>query len=197
MSSIGDANGFYWQTLWDAQANAELKRVRKDPNILMPGDQVAIPKLRLKTVQGAVDQRHRFRRRGVPEKLYLSFADPYGNPRADLPYKLDIEGVVTDGHTDAEGCIEVWISPQAQSAKLVLLAPDTGKVLDGYTFEVGHLAPFDSGEGLAARLANLGLSDEDAELMDTLAAFQRQSGLEETGCADGPTQRRLRELTGE
>ena len=196
MSSIAEANGFFWETLWDHPDNAELAHARKDPNLLAEGDRVAIPPRREKTASCAVDQRHRFRRRGVPEVLRLRFLDPLGEPRANLPYRLEIAGKVQDGQLDGEGYLEVWIAPRVCRARLALVDPETSRTLETFDLEIGRLPPIDSGEGIAARLANLGLYTAGTELTVALAGFQRQFDLEETGVFDGPTRAKLLELNG-
>ena len=41
--SIAAANGFLWDILWNHGDNATLKQLRKDPNVLFPGDTIVIP----------------------------------------------------------------------------------------------------------------------------------------------------------
>ena len=82
MSSIAFKQGFFWQTLWDLSENSELQRVRKDPFVLLAGDRVHIPHIRPKMESGGTEQKHTFRRKGVPAHFTLTLLTQ-GNPRAD------------------------------------------------------------------------------------------------------------------
>ena len=42
LSSIAAQRGYFWETIWNYGANSELKNLRKDPNILYPGDVLVI-----------------------------------------------------------------------------------------------------------------------------------------------------------
>ena len=76
IDSIALRHGFSPSTIWLHDSNAELKALRKDPNILFPRDEVFIPDLQPEKVDGGTDQRHKFVRKGVPAKLRLRFLKP-------------------------------------------------------------------------------------------------------------------------
>ncbi|MEO6800582.1 MAG: peptidoglycan-binding domain-containing protein [Rhodanobacter sp.] len=76
ISSIAQEHGHVWNTLWDHPANAALKSARGDPNVLLEGDQLTVPPLRVREESCAVDQRHRFVRKGVPAKFRLRVMEP-------------------------------------------------------------------------------------------------------------------------
>lgn len=61
--------GYYWETLWELQDNRELKKVRKEPKNVLPGDHIEIPNLTVKNIEAAVENTHRFKRKGKPQKL--------------------------------------------------------------------------------------------------------------------------------
>jgi N-acetylmuramoyl-L-alanine amidase len=161
ISSIAFTHGHYWETIWQDPGNAELRRVRKDPNVLLPGDRVTISPIRTKQENKPTDKRHRFVRRGVPAKLRLRVmleeweespgqGAPGGSssssvpprPRANQPYRLQIDGMMFHGVTDADGRLEVRIPPDARRGRLIVGPDDTIIQL-----ELGGLDPADEING--------------------------------------------------
>jgi len=76
IESIALLYGFWPSTIWLHESNAELKSLRKNPNVLYPRDEVFIPDLRTEKVNAGTDQSHKFVRKGVPAKLRLRFLKP-------------------------------------------------------------------------------------------------------------------------
>ncbi len=74
--SLAERYGFFPDTLWDHAENRDLRDLREDSNILQPGDVVHIPDLTEREESGSTDERHRFRRRGVPAMLRVVFYRP-------------------------------------------------------------------------------------------------------------------------
>jgi N-acetylmuramoyl-L-alanine amidase len=256
ITSIARDYGFYWETIWNHPKNAELKRKRKDPNILKEGDVVHVPDLDVKEYPRGTEKRHTFMIRGVPAKLRLrimeepkpekpkpaappassssgggpgSFLDkvvdtlkqavglggPAGNtktfeepdpepmtredkPRKNIPYILDIDGVLTRGNADNDGRIELSIPPNARSGKLIL---DAGTVNEQtIPLNLGHLDPVDVDSGVAQRLNNLGFpcgdGTDEATMSAALKAFQEKNGLRVSGSIDDATRNKLKDLHG-
>jgi hypothetical protein len=71
IASIAYNRDLFWETIWEHPKNAKLKEQRGNPNILKPGDRVFVPEKEAKPESCTTDQRHRFRRKGVPEKLKI------------------------------------------------------------------------------------------------------------------------------
>ena len=193
ISSIAFEYGHFPDTVWNDAANAELRQKRESPNVLSPGDVVVVPDMRLKEEGRPTDARHRFRRRGVPEKFRLQLLD-CGEPRALLKYTLDIDGRLIEGCTDEEGYLEHRIPPNAQRGKLVISRHEE------YELELGHLSPPAEDGGFRSRLVNLQyLADEPGNEEDLAAAiesFQSDYGLDVSGQMDEPTRQALRDAHG-
>lgn len=203
LSSVAHQNGFFWKTLWDLPDNEALKSLRKNPNVLRPGDQVVIPDLRVKEASKAPEKRHQFRRKGVPAKLRLRLVDAQGEPRGNLRYVLQIDGKSFEGSTDGDGRIEHPMPPDALHGELTVTT-DAGE--ERYELQLGHINPSLDDDGVEQRLTNLGYIWLPAEVTDAevrrearrqaLLSFQRKEGLNESGEADEATRRRLEEIHG-
>ena len=190
LSSIADKFGFFWETLWDDPNNAELRARRSDPNVLMPGDSVFVPDKREKTEPGETGEVHVFQLQGVPAILRIQFVDEDGNPRANVPYTIVVDGKpVSDGgaQTDAKGMVICGIPPQARQGTLTLGA---GESKEEYPLDLGHLNPVTTVSGVKRRLYNLGFYEggidetwDDAAKL-SLTAFQSAYGLDPTGVLD-------------
>jgi len=183
INSIAHRHGLFWETVWEHAENAELRKKREDPNVLMAGDLVFIPVLQMRYEAGATEARHRFRVKGAPAVVSLRFLDTDGNPRADLPFRLDIDGTWIVGMTDEDGCIIESIPPGAKRGSVTLRDGETEEM---YDLELGTLDPVTENEGARQRLVNLGYdcADSDCDSDDfrnALKQFQLARDLEVTG----------------
>ena len=195
IGSIAKQSGLFWETIWNHPENVALKQKRDDPNILWAGDEVFIPETQLNHVEGGTQTRHRFRVKGVPAFLQIQFL-LNEKPRANEPYELDIDGLLSSGQTDGQGWINEPIPPDAKKGKL------TFDDEDQYELDLGHLDPIDETTGFQARLANLGLyyGEVDGEpgpvTEAALRRFQEKENLEVTGQRDAATRDTLMEAHG-
>ncbi|HEV7925628.1 MAG TPA: peptidoglycan-binding domain-containing protein [Verrucomicrobiae bacterium] len=198
ISSIAYENGFFWKTLWNLSQNAGLKSKRKNPNVLLAGDIVHIPDLRIKQEPGATEKRHKFRLKGVPEKLRMKLLDANHKPRANLDYIIIIDGNSRRGTTDGNGELIESIPPNAKSGKIVLAGDNTHPI----TLSLGHLDPISEVSGLKSRLLNLGFykgpidGNFDDATKQAICAFQTKQGLPVTGVADDATTAQLQKAHG-
>jgi hypothetical protein len=146
-------NGLFWKTVWNHPNNAELRVLRKDQNVLYPGDEIFIPTIRPKVVTAATGERHRFQRLGIPEKLNVQFLGLDGQPLANEAYVLRVDGDSIRGNLDGEGWLRVPIPPEALLAQVRVGQCGELAELD---LALGHLDPVTELTGVQARLRNLG-----------------------------------------
>jgi hypothetical protein len=197
ISSVAFAHGLFPDTIWNDPENREIREKRKSPNILHPGDIVAIPEKKIKEESAATAQTHRFQRKGVPEKFKMQFLDEKNNPLANQKYIIEIDGILSKGSTDGDGKIEQSIPPNARGGKIVI-----GELRDEYLLNFGHIDPIEEISGVQGRLNNLGY---DCGLIDgvlgkqtkeALLAYQNDHGLNKSGDIDEETRRHLKEKHG-
>lgn len=230
IESIAKQKGFFAETIWNHAQNSELRELRKDPNTLLEGDVLFIPTLEAGEESGGTEARHKFRRKGVPARLRVKFTRPvppeenapagagsstdesvYEEPErpaeadqhepvANAPFSIDIDGIVTEGTSDADGMIDVPIPPDAHKAKITFF-PGTEDALV-YDMDLGELAPADTVVGVRKRLHNLGYrcmpngEENDADLRDAIKRFQAAENLEVTGEPDDATKAKVKEAHG-
>ena len=193
VASIACEYGFFLETVWKHPENAELREQRENPYVLKEGDVVFIPDKKIREEPRPTGKQHRFRVRNVPEKFRLQLLDE-GEPRTGLTYKLEIDKLVFDGTTDADGWIDHWIPPESERGRLTLSDEEI------YDIELGCLEPVEYERGVIERLRNLGFlvpdNEEDDPIFLALLAFQQTYELEPTGEIDDETRARLIEIHG-
>lgn len=196
LSRIAAEHGLLPDTIWNDPANAALRQARPNRELLYPGDRVFIPPLRSKREPGAAEMRHRFRRKGMPSSITLVLKHN-DQPRANEPYRLEIDGAVFEGVTDAQGQITRPVPPGATRGRLRI-----GDDPRTHEIEIGRLDPIDAISGVQQRLNNLGFACGPADgvlgprTRLALTAFQQKVGIEPTGRADDVTRQRLVEQHG-
>jgi N-acetylmuramoyl-L-alanine amidase len=131
------------------------------------------------------------------ETLSVRLLDADGEPLADEPYVLEIDGQHTEGRTDSDGLVEISIAPDARHGTLRLT-----ERRQTHQLELGHIDPIESISGVQARLNNLGFDcgEVDGRLGPQTAAalrqFQSASDLEATGTLDDDTRQALQDSHG-
>src|SRR5262245_43928474 len=103
LSSIAERWGFeQFETIWQAPENAAL-RERRDPHVLLPGDELVIPEKGGKSVAIGTGQRHTFVVRRSRLELVVALEGILGAPQADRPVEVEVDGEVTPLTTDGAG----------------------------------------------------------------------------------------------
>jgi N-acetylmuramoyl-L-alanine amidase len=149
-SGIAEQYGFgSFDVIWQHAENKALRDKRKDPNVLLPGDEIYIPDAQLKQLTVPSEKRHTIVVHRPKAKLRLvlldALGDPIANVKGDLTLKSEKKPVTTDG----EGLIEVEIPLSEKTAVLEV----EGLV---YDLAIGHLDPENTATGADSRLVNLG-----------------------------------------
>jgi N-acetylmuramoyl-L-alanine amidase len=199
ISSIAFEHGFFADTIWNHPNNAELKKKRQNPNVLMPGDVVFIPDKRLKEVSEPTEQVHKFRCKNTPEKLKLQLLLE-NQPRANEKYELEVDGLKFSGTADGDGRIRQSIPPNAKQGKLILKKGEENEEV--YQLRLGNLNPSDEITGAQGRLRHLGFffgainGETSHELAHAVQEFQISKNLEPSGELDDQTVNALKEAYG-
>jgi N-acetylmuramoyl-L-alanine amidase len=197
IESIAEKYGLFWETLWNHPKNRPLREKRREANVLFPGDIVFVPEKRIKEESGQTEQRHRFRRKGIPSILRMVLKDEDDEPIANVKYILEIDGEITSGTTDATGKLEQRIKPNARKGKLIV-----GEESDEYNLDLGYIDPITEISGVQSRLNNLGFDCGKVDgvlgpkTREAIQEFQIEHGLEQTGEIDQQTRNKLKEIYG-
>jgi LysM domain-containing protein len=190
--SIAERHGVPWKSIWEHEENSELKSLRKDPNVLFPGDVVKIPLKDVRTESGATNKRHRFAKAPSPAMVRIRILED-DKPKANQPFKLIVGENEIGGRTNGEGLVESDIPPDASDAILVV---GSGTEELRIPLKIGYLDPIDTDSGVRQRLFMLGFRSQDS-LEGPLRAFQEKHGLKMTGNVDDPTRQKLKREFGQ
>jgi len=191
--SIANLHGFLWESVWNHPANAELKALRQDPNVLLPGDEVTLPEKGEKEESRGTDARHKFQIRTnlAKFKIRILLDD---QPHKDAPYELRLaSGDVRKGNLDFEGFLTEEIPADVTEGQLVV-GPANDRLTWGLKF--GGLDPIDTPSGVEQRLLQLGF-DSQKDAKTRIKAFQKKHHLDETGEVDAKTRLTLKEQYGQ
>lgn len=193
LASIAQQFGHLWQRIWEDPANAELRSVRKDSRVLLPGDRLTIPEKQQKYEPGQTEMRHRFQLKGRPDRFRVRVLRD-GEARGNEKYVLDVDGEIHRGVTQADGLVVCRIKPEARRARL---AVGEGENEQEFRFLLGGIDPVTEISGVQQRLRNLGFDcgEVDGKLgpqtRDAIREYQRTRGLNETGEPDEATREKL------
>lgn len=189
--------GFSADEVWNDPKNAELKAARPDPDLLAPGDVLYIPDASPENmaVQGGTSNDYAA---SVPEvTIHLVFSDSNA-PLAGEVCVIEGVGEPELATTDDGGKLTITAPITLREIRVTLPARDLA-----YAVRVGDLDPIAELSGVRQRLQHLGFEgyepwtrNEGADIETdegrrAIAAFQRASGLSETGEADDDTRSAL------
>jgi hypothetical protein len=198
LSSIADEFGFPdYKPVWNHPENAELKAKRKNPHVLLAGDQVYIPDIQPGAYDKPTDVEHKFVVAGKPLQMELRLERAYYQPLAKTPCDVPV-GAGTKLSTDGNGAIRLKIGKREAGGNAVIHEKAATPVL----VKIGYLDPVEETTGQLQRLANLGyyrgsLEARDAdEFESAVQEFQCDHGLTVEGVCGAGTQAKLKQIHG-
>jgi hypothetical protein len=176
LSLIAKKYGFStYRTLWNHPENADLKKLRKNPNILFPGDRVFIPDRQEHSESKPTDQKHSFTKQSDKILLRKEVKDENDEAVRNTPCKLFIGIAEHADKTNGSGIIEI-AGPLGPKGSLTIKGIEMPLL-------IGHLDPVQERSGQVARLNNLGYRAGSADAPDENAF---KSALEEFQCDHPP-----------
>jgi len=192
VASIATKNGFPWSKIFDHGENASLKQLRKNSNVLMPGDQVYLPDKKKKTVDAGTNSVHKFKVKGLLLRLRIKLLDSDGKGLGGKKWTLKAAGKELSGTTPGDGLLDTPVPPDATTGELSITLED-GKPPVVWQVAIGSLNPASETKGVQQRLRNLGFEcgkpdgTTGASTKEALQAFQKKNGLTAKGELDDPT----------
>jgi hypothetical protein len=142
--------GFDAEEVWKHEKNKELAELRKDHNILAPGDVLQLPVKKKEGVgiEKGGENKYKAKVPRVPVRIRFHGSD---GPLADAAYVVEGPAIPDEGTSEADGLVALEVA--ASAAEIRIRFPDASLA---FTVRVGHLDPIAERSGVASRLAHLG-----------------------------------------
>lgn len=193
-----------WRTIYDHADNEAFRSKRPNPNVIYPGDELAIPDKDTKQLVLPTTTKHKLRVKRPRVMLRIKLEDELGQPLAGKQFELVFGQDLHEGSTDGDGVLEVKVRTSDELGELTVWGSgDRQAERWSWQLRVGHLDPVEELVGVRERLNNLGFyctptgQEPDDTLRFAVRGFQRQVGLEVTGEVDDATRGKLVQLHGD
>jgi hypothetical protein len=186
-----------WKEVWNHSRNARLRK-KRDPNLLVKGDFLYIPKVESKEESESSDTRYRHKVEREQDELILCFKEvgAYIKLFGAIAYKIKV------GKNELEG----EIKSEGQKVKIPLgLAVEEGALwIEGveYKLDIGGLDPVWRLSGVQARINNLGWDTGKVDnIMGPLTRrgvrdFEAYYKIKVDGKVDSTTRNKVKEVYG-
>lgn len=204
LAKLAFIHGFDADEVWSHPKNAELAKLRADPNILAPGDILHIPVKKKEGLSIRKGATNRYVAKAPKVRVCIAFKTADEQPLANEPY--EIEGL---GGTELESKVK---GTTDENGNLQIDAPVHVRELSAYfprlhrmfQIRVGDMDPIAEATGIRKRLRHLGIGDErlvknledPMVLSDAVASFQEAQGMSPTGELDADTRDALLKAHG-
>jgi hypothetical protein len=167
--SLAHKFGFDADTVWKDPANADLQKLRPDPNILCPTDILHVPdeSAAPEMVEVTTGTTNVFVSDAPMVTLTVIFAD---ESLASQAFTVQELPGLEQPPTDASGKLTLSVPVTSKTATIVFT--DAGPT---FRLKIGHLDPIGTLSGIVQRLQNLGYIDFDAELGSEHLEFIRMA----------------------
>lgn len=204
LTALAAARGVDPAEIWEDSRNAELKKLRPNPEILAPDDLLYLPTPSPKPAPTAPGTTTRTTAKLPTVIIHLKLTGANGKALANQTLRI-IGGTNPISKTDGAGAAEIEVS--VGTPFLTVFASPSGA---SFKVLIGHLDPHDTDSGALARLRQLGyIGDEEpwlgegrdgyapkeqeraAQLRAGIGAFQQANGLKITETLDAATQAEL------
>jgi len=200
LSSIAFEYGMNWRTIWNDPANLDLRQKRKDPMCYCLETASTFAHYEQQEHDRATDAKHKFVKKGVPEKVRLVMLDSESKPRPKLAWRVSVDRAAPiSGCTREDGLIEFFIAPNAKSAELTVTE---GESEQSFHLDLGRLDPITSVRGVQGRLNDQGYDCGPVDgiigprTSAALRAFQEDYYLLPTGELNDDTRDKLKNVHG-
>jgi hypothetical protein len=177
LAKVAHKLGFDAMTVWNDDANKDLRTLRPDPDILFPTDVLYVPESKSPVMHALkTGQINSFTSTEPTFPIKIRFVDPPMANRSFIVAELpELTGLTT--HADGSLSIDVPVT----LGMLTLQFDGAKKPL---VFNVGHTDPLTTVSGVFQRLQNLGHIDSDL-LPDAVSVDVVRRGLLEFKAAQG------------
>lgn len=196
------------KALYMHSSNADFRKLRPDPNLIFPGDQITIPDDKTSVFSGLPDRRHVFvySESGASEKEWLRLAmkDSDGQSVSGIRATLVTSGQSLESIESEEGVLEFDLTNirEWQGELQIFSAEESTEPSHRFQLQFAHLDPIDTISGIQARCNNLGFDcgTVDGHLGENtrcgVRAFQVAQGLTDDGEPGPKTQASLQKAYG-
>ncbi len=191
-----------WKKIYDHPDNESLRRLRPDPNVIMPGDRLYIPEREQVEYAAVTEMRHKYVVKRESTRLRIVLSDEDGQPYSNYRYKLTVGDKIYDGHTDQHGLIDHQIDAVSETGELTVWWDLPHPLHCKWLLKIGHLDPVEDASGVQGRLNNLAFQAGPVDNVDgpltrsSIRRFQAKLGLDVDGIAGVATRQKLKEVHG-
>jgi len=189
--------------IWHHPDNRELARARPNPNVLRPGDKMAIPPHKAAIFKLAPEQETKITAKRPSQRVHLlvewDVGEPAATARYELTFRHEHKVYRRQGTTKGDGLLDEKLPLKATQLRLSVWPKESKGKTDCLVLDLGmgHLDPVEDLSGVQARLENLGFycGDEDGELgprtRAALERFRAQHKIEEADLLGPETLKQL------